>query len=72
MKPNDLLLLGGAALAVVLLGKKSTSGSSKPWVPPQAVSVAVPNGWQYFTDGTAISPDGTYYFQGQAVWWPTM
>lgn len=27
-------------------------------------------GWQYFTDGTAISPTGTYYHQGQPVWSP--
>jgi hypothetical protein len=28
------------------------------------------NGWRYFTDGTAIGPDGKYYFQGQEVWSP--
>ena len=27
-------------------------------------------GWQYFSDGTAISPDGTYYYQGEQVWSP--
>lgn len=27
-------------------------------------------GWQYFSDGTAISPDGTYYYQGEEVWTP--
>lgn len=25
-------------------------------------------GWQYFTDGTAIGPDGSYYSNGQKVW----
>lgn len=25
-------------------------------------------GWQYFSDGTAIGPDGSYYSQGQKVW----
>jgi hypothetical protein len=25
------------------------------------------NGWKYYSDGTAIGPDGTYYYQGQAV-----
>lgn len=28
-------------------------------------------GWQYYTDGTAIGPDGSYYANGQKVWSPT-
>lgn len=28
-------------------------------------------GWSYFTDGTAIGPDGSYYSNGQKVWSPT-
>lgn len=28
-------------------------------------------GWQYFSDGTAISPAGEYYFNGQRVWSPS-
>lgn len=27
-------------------------------------------GWTYYNDGTAIGPDGTYYFQGSKVWGP--
>lgn len=27
-------------------------------------------GWRYFSDGTAIDPKGTYYFDGQPVWSP--
>jgi hypothetical protein len=27
-------------------------------------------GWRYFTDGTAISPLGEYYYEGQLVWSP--
>ena len=26
------------------------------------------DGWRYFTDGTAISPGGDYYYQGELVW----
>lgn len=26
------------------------------------------NGWQYFTNGVAISPQGDYYKDGQMVW----
>lgn len=27
-------------------------------------------GWQYYSDGTAISPTGQYYLNGQLVWSP--
>lgn len=27
-------------------------------------------GWQYFTDGTAISPEGIYYQNGREIWRP--
>lgn len=27
-------------------------------------------GWQYFSDGTAISPSGVYYMNGVQVWAP--
>lgn len=27
-------------------------------------------GWRYYSDGTAIDPQGRYYFQGQLVWSP--
>ena len=27
--------------------------------------------WQYYNDGTAIGPDGSYYQNGQKVWSPT-
>ena len=28
-------------------------------------------GWQYFSDGTAISPDGKYYYQGKLAYDPS-
>lgn len=28
-------------------------------------------GWQYFTDGVAIGPDGKYYLNGNLVWSPS-
>lgn len=27
-------------------------------------------GWSYYSDGTAISPTGDYYYNGQRVWSP--
>lgn len=29
------------------------------------------DGWDYYSDGTAIGPDGSYYFQGSKVWEPS-
>lgn len=28
-------------------------------------------GWTYYSDGTAIGPDGSYYFNGLPVWSPS-
>lgn len=28
-------------------------------------------GWRYFSDGTSIGPDGSYYMGGSKVWSPT-
>jgi hypothetical protein len=28
------------------------------------------NGWRYFTDGTAIDPQGNYYQNGALIWSP--
>lgn len=27
-------------------------------------------GWNYYSNGTAIAPDGSYYLNGQKVWSP--
>ncbi|AVO42724.1 hypothetical protein [Simplicispira suum] len=27
-------------------------------------------GWSYYSDGTAIGPDGKYYLNGQLIWSP--
>lgn len=29
------------------------------------------DGWSYYDNGTAISPDGSYYFAGEKVWAPS-
>lgn len=28
-------------------------------------------GWKYYSDGTAVAPSGSYYYQGQQVWSPS-
>lgn len=51
-------------------GQVNTAG-----YPRQIFSTVLPGqegyGWQYYTDGTAIGPDGSYYQNGQKVWSPT-
>lgn len=69
MKKEYLILLAGAA-AAFMLSKKGAAVVVKGG--PQLIPLAEPNGWQYYTDGTAISPDGTYYKNGQMVWNPMM
>lgn len=64
---KDVLIVAGMALAVYLLmGKKSQPR------PQDAAATLIMDvgGWRYFTDGTAIGPDGAYYFQGKAVTGP--
>jgi hypothetical protein len=39
-------------------------------IPNAALPGASGYGWKYYTDGTAISPDGKYYFQGEEVYDP--
>lgn len=57
-------------------------GGGRPSTSPPAVESGtrvIPNpaqpgepgyGWQYFTDGTAIAPNGEYYKDGEPVWSP--
>lgn len=42
--------------------------------PTEISNTALPGqpgyGWTYFSDGTVIGPDGTYYYNGAKVWTP--
>ena len=68
MRKDDLFVLALAGLACwFILQGKSGGGAFKM---PAFVRKAAPDyqGWQYFTDGTAISPEGDYYLNGELVW----
>ncbi len=43
-------------------GMRISNGDTSPTDPAY--------GWQYFTGGTAIAPNGTYYQNGEEVWHP--
>lgn len=62
---KDLLIVGGMALAVYLLMSQKSGGPVSAG--PMATKIIEVAGWQYFTDGTVIGPDGSYYFKGDKV-----
>lgn len=85
MKTEDLVILGLAGVAVWMIMKaarpasgttatgasqggglfgfvKSITNNADPGEPGW--------GWEYYDNGTAIGPDGTYYYQGKPVWGP--
>lgn len=79
MKTEDIAVLGAAAVAVYLIlkGNKATTSTTtrgstgvRDWVGEIFSSAGTPysNGWRYFENGVAISPNGDYYQGGQLVW----
>jgi hypothetical protein len=70
MKNEEMIVvaLAGLALWFILKGKTATGTTATSTY----VKKAAPDyqGWQYFTDGTAISPEGRYYQNGVLVWSP--
>ena len=84
MKQNDIIVLALAGVAVFMVlqatkaktaaparpggtGTGSTSGTTEIY---NAQGLPFDNGWRYYSDGTSIGPDGSYYFGGQKVWTP--
>lgn len=83
LKNDNLFLIGAAAVGVFLIygifsrkaqAKTSTNPTGSPWRNDQGyaqkISIAEENGWQYFTDGTAIDPSGKYYHNNILVYDP--
>lgn len=76
------MLMGLAAAALYLMWKatkansantvnnigKSINGIAEVFT--GATGNQVGSGWRFFTDGTSISPDGTYYQNGVKIWSP--
>lgn len=72
MRNEEWLVLGLAGLALWFITKgKSTMGAAQAQTSGYATHAAPDyQGWQYFTDGTSISPEGAYYKGGLLVWQP--
>lgn len=84
MKSTNLIVLGLAGLAVYMIVKK-TPGGLKGMLPGtgngqgatapttevfNASGLPWDNGWRYYSDGTAIDPQGRYYKNGSLIWSP--
>lgn len=63
---KEWMIVGGMALAVYLLlsGKGGGGGSTAAGT----TLVMDFDGWKYYSDGTVIGPDGSYYFKGDQVY----
>lgn len=81
MKTDTIVIIAVAAIGLFVISRTVKAGTMgggtllKQSNKVNAVSnTALPGqpgwGWDYFNDGTAIGPDGKYYFQGQEVYDP--
>jgi len=78
MNKNDIVtILAGGVLAFVAwkILSPSVGGASAGGLASWVSKINVGNtagteaaGWQYFTNGTAIAPNGDYYYQGSLVY----
>ncbi len=62
MTQSDVIFIGAAIVAFFVLTKKKSVSTEE--IDPDGDA----GGWRYFTDGTAIGPDGAYYFKGTKVY----
>lgn len=78
---KELFTMLAVAAGVVAVGYVMTRKTAAPVVtgsrvksPETVFNGALPGqpgwGWDYFTDGVSISPDGVYYMNGREVWRP--
>ncbi len=76
MNKTDILLIGGVAAGIYLMLKIFSRGTSKA-APGQSVTapgwstmITQADGWQYYSDGTSIGPDGKYYKGSDLIYDP--
>lgn len=75
MKNEELIALALAGIALWMIIRSGKAGASVPAdystaIANQAKPGEVGYGWQYFTGGTVIDPDGAYWKDGRIVWAP--
>lgn len=64
MKKNYLYIAAAVALLYLLKQKKTAQSSDYA----TEIKYGTPNGWRYFSDGTAIAPNGDYYKGGILIY----
>lgn len=77
MKRDEYIVLGLAGLALWFIMKGrggsvgGSGGAAQASTNHYSTKIAPDyEGWQYFSDGVAIGPDGSYYLNGAKVWQP--
>ena len=77
MKQDTMIALGLAGVAVYYIMNKTASAGTKTGIAAAVAKVTqifdvgggqYANGWQYYSDGTAIDPQGNYYSGGALIW----
>lgn len=74
MKTDELiaLALAGIALWMILKSNKATAKDSD--YVTDIANASTPGdaafGWQYFSNGTVVDPNGAYWKDGRIVWAP--
>lgn len=72
MNQNQLIVLVAlGAAAYMLMSRKAAAAApaaADPQYAQQIQTAGDQGGWQYFTDGTAIGPDGSFYKNGKLVY----
>lgn len=68
MNLKDMAIFAGVALvAYSMLVRRDTKAASTTEIQNTALPGQTGYGWRYFSDGTAIAPDGTYYLKGRLI-----
>ncbi|WP_317205568.1 hypothetical protein [Janthinobacterium sp.] len=74
MMKNESMMLLAVAVAISLYMVKKAKAATPSTTAPTRTTEIIPNGdangWRYFSDGTAIGPDGVYYKGGNVIYNP--
>lgn len=71
MKNEDWILLGGGVIAAYIIFRtlrQPAAAAAGSTGNDYVNRITKADGWEYYTDGTAIAPNGDYYHQGELVW----
>lgn len=80
MKKDEQMLVLFVSIGVAMfwyISRKATgtgivsSGAKSGYTNEIFVPNDTANGWKYYDDGTAVSPDGKYYQGGKLIWSPS-